>query len=221
MKRLTTLAAGTSGVLTAIYEDKNMYLDKVDLNTEGASITEFTLYNVAYDAARNVGTAEKVTNGGFDADASWTKNASWTISTGAARHASGAGVGALEQDCSVVANEVYKLVFTLDYTSGTSLIPSVGGVTLTTRAVDGTFTEYFRASDTTALKFTPTDNLVATIDNVSLKKLGDASDIAYGPVNSAMEYNTRSINFDPPLHISKGVLGTVVGSSSTADIYIA
>jgi len=100
-----------------------------------------------------------VINGDFSSPAAgtWTGNllaAPWGLVYGVAIFVN-SGTGNLTQNTSTVqAGHIYKLTFDVMETSGTfSVTPSAGGWTGTTRNTTGTFTEYFTASNATALSF--------------------------------------------------------------------
>jgi hypothetical protein len=114
---------------------------------------------------------EKVTNGGFDEDSGWVKGANWTISGGIASKSAG-GLNNLSQDTSEVADEIYKVVYTINSISGGSLTVSIGGTNGAARSTPGTFTEYIKAAGTGDLTFTPSHaDVICEIDNVSVKKV--------------------------------------------------
>lgn len=84
-----------------------------------------------------------VTNGTFDTDTSWDKDAGWTIADGVATCAASdvqIKQGNLTLQTPMVNGQNYRLTYTIARTSG-SIIARIGNTFLTTRAVSGTFTE--------------------------------------------------------------------------------
>lgn len=115
--------------------------------------------------------AEKVANGGFTGSASsWTVGSGYSYSTNAVIHGSN-GTAALQQNISALNGELYLATFTISgWTVGT-VTPSLGGVTGTAVGANGTYSQYFLATSTANLAFTPTNTARFTIDNVSVKRL--------------------------------------------------
>lgn len=166
-----TLAAGGAlydpGDLTSLYQSRTggstgangqpvgIMLDKSYMG--GASAA-------AYIAAR----PELAVNGGFDADASWTKGAGWTI-------AGGVGVAtASSADLSqavLTVGKWYRVTFDATVVSGT-VTPKAGSGASGT-AVSATasgVTAVLRAATTTSLIFTGS-TFTGTIDNISVKEI--------------------------------------------------
>jgi hypothetical protein len=131
-----------------------------------------------YEVITNATGPEKITNGAMGAATGWTLGADWSIGGGVATKAAG-GASTLSQASAdmvtpLVVGELYRLAYTLDTTVTTGgLTPSAGGWTGTNQTADGTYIEWFRASSTAALTFTPgAAALTCTVNNVSLKKVG-------------------------------------------------
>lgn len=124
--------------------------------------------------------AEKVTNGTFISGTNgWTPTipgSGYTWSSGYVMK-SGDGTTALAQTSAamqtpLVVGEYYTLTYTVSTWTVGSVTPSCGGVTLVTVSVDGTYTLKFRASNTNALSFAPTNTSRFYISAISLKKTG-------------------------------------------------
>jgi hypothetical protein len=96
----------------------------------------------------------------------------------------------------LVTDELLTLTFTISNLTVGSVTPSIGGVTLTTRSTNGTFTETFRITSTAALTFTPTNTARFTMDNVSLKLAYSGG--ATQAVNAASATSTYS-HYSPPV----------------------
>jgi hypothetical protein len=117
-----------------------------------------------------------VTNGDFDTDSDWTKQASWTISDGKARYLAGTDGHTIQPTVNpVVANEKYILTF--DYVQNVGFASVTCGGTLSENLTGSGSREYiFTSSDTSNLIFTGRTNKLGgdcTIDNVVLKKYSD------------------------------------------------
>ena len=120
--------------------------------------------------------SDKVTNGEFTGNADgWTVPATeWTYNSNAVDK-DGDGTTALEQDVSAVANEIYKVVYNFSSRTVGSVIVSIGGASTTAKAINGVYTEYITATDTSNLKFTPSNTARFTIDGVSVEKVGSSA----------------------------------------------
>jgi hypothetical protein len=75
----------------------------------------------------------------------------------------------------LIAGEVYTLTYTITNRTAGSVVPSCGGVTLTSRSANGTYTETFVAINTNDLAFTPTSTSRFYLDTVSLKRVADGN----------------------------------------------
>lgn len=118
--------------------------------------------------------SEKVTNGSFTGDADdWTLTTGWAYSSNTVVH-NADGTGTLSQDISAVANEIYKVVFTISALTAGNVTVAVGGVSGTNRTANGTYTEYIKATGTGSLTFTPSTTARFTLDDVSVKRVGVA-----------------------------------------------
>lgn len=116
--------------------------------------------------------SNKVTNGDFDADESWTKGGgatAWTIGDGVASKSAG-DAGDLEQNISVAAGVWYRLQYTLTRTAGV-LTPQLGGVNGTARSLAGTYAQDILATGTGNLKFQANNLFAGTVDRVTTHAL--------------------------------------------------
>lgn len=117
---------------------------------------------------------ELVTNGGFDADASWTKGAGWTIAGGKATHAPGAGSDIEQGTVSLVSGKAYKITFDVVAVrvTGTLYIWDGGAyTTIETNVTTGAKTAVIIATANTTLKIRLSINTDADIDNVTCNLL--------------------------------------------------
>jgi len=121
--------------------------------------------------------SELVTNGDFATDSDWNLENTWTIENGVA-NGNGANGSAeeLTQTNTFTLGKTYKVEYDiLNYVSGTIRFQFAGGATLsgTTRSADGTYTEYVVATaNHTLLKFKAGSEFYGSIDNVSVKEVG-------------------------------------------------
>jgi len=98
----------------------------------------------------------------------------WAYSANTVTHGNGGGTAALEPNSAlpaIVAGHSYEVTFTISGWSAGTVTPTIGGAAGTARGADGTFVETIVASTTGNLLLTPTDTLVATIDNVFVADL--------------------------------------------------
>lgn len=136
----------------------------------GSSWTGAT-WTIATNKAVNTPTlgSERLTNGGFDVDANWTKEADWTIGGGVATKAAGAATRLIYQNV-VAIGTWYRVVWTLVRNAGTfnailgSANASVG------RTASATYTDSFRANNISG-GARGTNAGDGTIDDVSIKAL--------------------------------------------------
>lgn len=136
---------------------------------------------------------EMVTNGGFDADVSWTKGAGWTISGGVASNSAPGATSNLSQNDGLVAGRLYEVTFTSIVSAGTVAVytgTTFGGGF----SVSGTYTRKIIAAGTGNLTFQANAAFVGSIDNVSCKLV---------PGNHA----TQSTGTMKPSRQTAGVLG--------------
>lgn len=96
-----------------------------------------------------------VVNGGFDADATWTKGAQWTIAGGVAKKAAG-GANNLSQAIAGSAGVYMDVIYSINKISGGTITMSVGGTVGTARSEPGRYTECLSNTDANAnIVFTP------------------------------------------------------------------
>ena len=113
---------------------------------------------------------ERVTNGTFTGAATgWTLASGWAYSSNTVIK-NAAGTGALEQNIGAQAYELYLLTATIsNWTAGTTLTPSIGGVDSPAITGNISYSEYIATTAVGNLKFTPTTDVRCTIDGVSSK----------------------------------------------------
>jgi hypothetical protein len=136
-------------------------------------ITNGTGQEVSLTADPNGDGVDLVTNGGFDADTDWDKDAPWSIAGGKAVAVDCWG-GDCEQDIAgLVLNEIYVLVYTLeDYADGI-FQPQLGGGVGTGVSANGTYTDAILVYNTSwPLRLRGASSFDGKIDNVKLYRSG-------------------------------------------------
>jgi hypothetical protein len=118
---------------------------------------------------------ELISNGDFATDTVWTKGTGWTIASGVASHSSSSS-SILQQNIATVSGGVYEITYTITAISAGQLTTRLIGTTNVagaTHTTAGTFTETLTAnSTTTAFGLVATNVTVASVDNVSVKRVG-------------------------------------------------
>jgi uncharacterized protein (TIGR02145 family) len=152
--------------------------EEVVVASDGTAIGEYQ-----YTAANS---PEMVVNGTFDADASWTKEAGWTISGGTAIATSAANDFTIYQSVGATIGKVYKIVYTISSITSGGLKATLGSTSLsTTRTTANTYTEYVVAQSA-SLQIRAVGTTSAVIDNVSIKEVGwDEAQLVYDYVYGA------------------------------------
>jgi hypothetical protein len=116
---------------------------------------------------------ERLLNGTFTGAATyWTLGTGWAYgSNKAQKNADGTGTLSQIPSPPIIPGKTYKLVFdVLDWTVG-DVVPSLGGVTGTTRSANGTYTQNFLATNYNGVSFAPTDTSRFSIDNASVTEV--------------------------------------------------
>lgn len=117
------------------------------------------------------GVTEKVLNGSFTGNANnWTVGSGWAYSANSVSKTSN-GTATLTQSGVAAANQIIEVTYTIsNWTVGT-VTATLGGVSMTARSANGTYTERIYTTNNSALSFTPSNTARFTIDNVSAKLL--------------------------------------------------
>ena len=126
--------------------------------------------------------SELVTNGDFDTDSDWTKGTGWSISGGKANaDATFDNLG--QTGYSFVINKTYKVTYEVkNYVNGNIRFQLTGGATLNGNTINsnGIYTQYVKATaNHTNFRFRGT-NFTGSIDNVSVKEVGQNWDVTDG-----------------------------------------
>ena len=118
--------------------------------------------------------SELVTNGNFATDSDWTKGTGWTIEDGVAKATSAPFSASIYQSISTQINKTYKVQIEIkNYISGTLRAINRGGYVDLPQS-NGTHTIYLQtqSSSDNNLYLESRGNLTASIDNVSVKEVG-------------------------------------------------
>lgn len=115
-------------------------------------------------------------NGTFTGDTDWTKGDGWTIP---ATDAQSDGTQLADADLvntgiALVAGEVYTVTFTVSAWTAGNVTAVVGAQEGTDRGSASTFTELITATNTDPLTLRADADFIGTVDNVSIKLVGDA-----------------------------------------------
>ena len=130
--------------------------------------------------------SELVTNGDFATDSDWVKDSGWSIQNGQAI-CNGLGVNSLQQSGITTVGKIYKLSFdVLDSSDFDFLIISTNfgdtyvDADLNSAVVLGRNTFYIKPTNGTGIRFRVGDGTTLTIDNVSVKEVGENWDLGTG-----------------------------------------
>ena len=155
--------------------------------------------------------AELITNGDFATDSDWTKDAGWTISNGTAS-CNGSGVNSLQQSGITTVGKIYKLTFdVLDSNNFNFLVISANfgdtyvDADLNNAVVLGKNTFYIKPTNGTGIRFRVSNGTTLSIDNVSVKEVGQDWTIQSGTVNitDKAEFVGSGIMWQDALNINK------------------
>ena len=163
---------------------------------------------------------ERVTNGDFSTHTApldspplecdgWTLGAGWDCNPLANRvRAFSNPSGTLYQDTSEAAGDVYAVTYTLGgNTRAGSVTVSIGGVSGTSRAANGTYTELLTAISGGDLTFTPSADFDGFIDDVSVERYTGGDLLASGKVGIGTANPSASLDVVGNIVVS----GTVDG----------
>ena len=119
--------------------------------------------------------SELVTNGGFDTDSGWTKDSGWSIEDGQAI-CNGVGINSLQQSGITTTGKIYKLSFDIISKSNDDFLiisTNFGDTYINGSSTSlGTNTFYIKPTSGTGIRFRVADGTTLTIDNVSVKEVG-------------------------------------------------
>lgn len=159
------LAAAVPEIMTVPTDDSGVKAKYVVFGRGQATTDNF--YVQVFN--ENAGT-DRVTNGAFATDTSWTKGTGWTIAAGVA-DAAGAISTALTQECAgtlqLVSGQSYLTTFVLTRAAGSITLSLGGGTAGTSRASSATFTEVITAGTTQTISFNTT-GFTGTLDSVTI-----------------------------------------------------
>jgi len=117
--------------------------------------------------------SELVTNGDFATDSDWSKQTGWTISGGTANCDGLSGASYLFQNIGAsTIGTTYKIQLDVsNYISGT-LVAAYGGTSAASITSNGSYTFYVKTTSTDANTSYLSYNFEGSIDNVSVKEVG-------------------------------------------------
>lgn len=193
-----TVTSGTAGSVLLINPDATLSQDNQGLHYDDSHnrLSVFTTLG-----------SEVLTNPNFTGSATgWTVPAGMAYATNAVSKTSN-GTGALTQNVSLYTLREYLLTYVLTNVTVGSVTPTVGGFTGTAVSANGTYTERFVATSSSALTFTPTNTARFTIDTISLKPLTGS--------NTASNINTGGLSIEGSW--SNGSPGTTRGFTYNND----
>ncbi len=129
--------------------------------------------------------SELITNGDFATDTNWTKGTGWSISGGAASCDGTQTAGTqLVQNGTYTLNKTYKITYTLSSVTAGNIDVRLQGsgatVTGNSRTTDGTYTEYITSTGNTSFRIRGNDDFIGSIDNVSVKEVGQDWNLSTG-----------------------------------------
>ena len=116
--------------------------------------------------------SELVTNGTFDADASWTKGTGWTISGGQAVASGASAFSELGQTIVAAAGDTFVITLSCTVTAGSLLVWIGTSATSVSVTTSGEKTIILKASGSNSIKIVASGSgFTGTVDNVSVKAL--------------------------------------------------
>lgn len=156
-----------------------------------------------------------VVNGTFATNSDWTLWANWAISGWAANHAAGATAD-ISQVLTVSNTTKYRVQVDVTITSWTSLTVKMWGATLGTITASWTYS-YYRTTTwvSETLAFTPTSNLVASIDNVRVQASQLEENYNYGTDLIETANSHPYVNLYPYFYVAGWNVVTQIDYSSS------
>lgn len=192
-------------------------------NTAGTygfiAATAKQLYRLGSDGSWSDISRNQVTNGTFDSDTGWTKDANVTISGGVASLATAGVVTALSQSQTFTAGATYRITFTISGYSAGGIRPRLTGgtsVSGTTRTANGTYTEVLTAvSGNNTFGIGTNGATTLNVDNVIIQKV-DAYALADGHLWQFEMFGSKlyATNLNDPLQVLDVDTGTHFVSAS-------
>ena len=116
--------------------------------------------------------SEKVTNGGFTSDSSWTKGTGWSYSSPNQNMVHTPGNSAsLSQDVGAEVDNLYACTFYITGRTAGIASPKIGGTSGQSISGNTSSTQYLLASTTDDLEIVPDTYFDGSVDNVSVKQV--------------------------------------------------
>lgn len=187
---------------------------QINLVTASNAITECSIY----DASQYNTPSNPLTNIAPDCFvAQYGSPTGWADSSGTMLHSS--GTDPLTKNLSEASGDLYCVTFTVAGRTAGSVAAAIGGVTLTTRSTNATFSEVCRATGTTDFTITPSNDFDGAVSGIIVYKLGDADDIVHSDKFATVN-DSKPVDFFDSLHLSKGCMTFVAGTNGEAWIYV-
>ena len=181
----------TDGSFKSVTAVENKVFAAVERTINGSTVVwleEFD-WDITLDATKVfVADTNRVTNGLFTTDASWTKGTGWTIDGSNSNSADCGGTQSgnsdLEQAVTATNGNIYKVQFTISNYSAGTLIPRVANGAGTAVSANGTYIQYITASSGPNLQFRADLNFVGSIDTITVLEVTKSYTAAHLPSTS-------------------------------------
>jgi hypothetical protein len=162
--------------------------------------------------------AEIITNGGFDVDANWTKEAGWTIGSGVATRDGTASTTRLLQTLTLTVGTWYQSQITVTAITAGSFRSFFGftGSEGKDRTTPGTYVDVYRAGGTSAGIRSPSGN--GSVDNISFKAITLASMFSTRPYST---HTTTKAMATVAAGTQAGVVANLDSATSPANAVLA
>ena len=119
--------------------------------------------------------SELILNGNFDTDSGWSLPSGSSISGGSLNF-DGTQTGTINVSQTITSldlTKIYKVTFTIsNYTAGQVKVKISNSAQGTNKTANGTYTEYLSGMTNTSLSLTANVDFIGSIDNVSVKEVG-------------------------------------------------
>ena len=140
--------------------------------------------------------SELILNGNFDTDSGWSLPSGSSISGGSLNF-DGTQTGTINVSQTITSldlTKIYKVTFTIsNYTAGQVKVKISNSAQGTNKTANGTYTEYLSGMTNTSLSLTANVDFIGSIDNVSVKEVGQNWTFGTG-----WSINDGKIYFDNP-----------------------
>jgi len=132
--------------------------------------------DVSFAESALTGGSDEVTNGGFDSDTWWSKDASITITGGKAVYTSSADGDILYKTSLLTIGNYYQIYGEIsDYSAGGLSFKAGSGAESPTYSANGKFSVLLKATTTQTLTFTAKGTTTLKLDNVACRQIDQAT----------------------------------------------